>query len=72
MADPQTVYKATSNFLRTLADDLDQGKLNSEQARKVFEFFVEYSFSTIKPESDEDIIRFLALGWYIYTQLLKK
>lgn len=67
-------------FLRELADSIDSNKLQQDQLKSIGEFYMNYKMNdeifnnTTSEENnfeDMDIIRFLTMGWYIYTQLLK-
>jgi hypothetical protein len=76
----EDVYLAL--FLRDLADSIDSKKLQQEELKCVGEFYMNYKMNEeISKESksneesnfdDMDIIRFLTMGWYIYTQLINK
>jgi len=58
-------------FLRDLANSLEENKLNNTQLLQISEFFMSFSFKKDQGEySSEELIKFLSLGWYIYTHLL--
>lgn len=69
-------------FLRELADSIESKKLQQEQLKCIGEFYMNYkmseeifdnSESTDENDYDEmDIVKFLTMGWYIYTQLINK
>lgn len=69
------------SFLRGLADSIDSKKLKQEELKCIGEFYMNYKmneeiFSESKSNEennfdDMDIIRFLTMGWYIYTHLIK-
>jgi hypothetical protein len=69
--------KILSPFLRKLADDLDNGKLSAEQKQKLGEFYMSWLLqqSEENPEEDNDedydALKFLTMGWYVYTQILE-
>jgi hypothetical protein len=69
--------KILSPFLRKLADDLDSGKLSAEQKQKLGEFYMSWLLqqSEENPEEDNDedydALKFLTMGWYVYTQILE-
>lgn len=63
-----------TNFMRKLADDLENGKLSAKQEQKIGEFYMSwFFFSETQDEeiSDQDFLKFLTLGWYIYRQIPK-
>lgn len=68
------------NFLRSLADDFENDQLDIHQQKLVSDFYMKYQFeqsSSLQSESadkssPQDMMRFLSLGWYIYTQLIPK
>ena len=69
-------------FLRNLADSIERRQLAPRQIQSVGEFFMNYQFQeqavrdqdTSSPPprqfSQEELIKFLVLGWYIYCILL--
>ena len=77
--------KILSPFLRKLADDLDEEKLSAEQRQRIGEFYMSWLFkdsershetesepdSEIDSEPDYDALKFLTMGWYVYTQILE-
>lgn len=55
-------------FLRELANKIEGGVLNSENLERIGKFFMEYKYrNKIVENSDDELINFLVLGWYIYT-----
>ena len=73
-----------SLFLRNLADSIDNKDIYPQQLKIVGEFFMLYSLKDNTkgmdnlpedniPEdfSDKEALKFITLGWYIYTQILK-
>lgn len=69
-------------FLRTLANDMEESKLSNKQIQRVGEFYMTYEFQEqayrdgqeddIASDTDEqDIVKFVSLGWYVYNRLLK-
>jgi hypothetical protein len=76
-----TQNKILPEFLRSLAFDIENDKLNNSQLRSIGEFYVSYLFNEdndyeelpITDEediSDKDFKKFLALGWYIYNKIV--
>ena len=65
-----------ANFLRELADSLEQNKLHPEQVQKIGEFYMFYKFmDTIDTEpngeiSNKEFMKFITLGWYVYKMIL--
>lgn len=69
-------------FLRELADDMEQQQLDPKQLQRVGEFYMSYEFQEQarrdgqedEPplgQDDEDVIKFVSLGWYVYNRLLR-
>ena len=55
-------------FLHELADKIEGELLNSENLERIGKFFMEYKYrNKIVENSDDELINFLVLGWYIYT-----
>lgn len=71
-------------FLRNLADSIEQQELLPIQLKSIGEFFMSYQFQeqAIKDNdnsnsnnssrhfSQEELIKFIVLGWYIYCYIL--
>ena len=66
-------------FLRNLADRIENNELPPEQIQKIGKFFLTYSYeeelnSNIEMKDDfsqEEMVKFCSLGWYVYCVLLK-
>jgi hypothetical protein len=60
-------------FLRNLADSVENNTITSEQSQKVGEFFMSFKMSQEQDKDCEpmDVIKFITMGWYIYSNLLK-
>jgi hypothetical protein len=63
-------------FLRNLANNLENGKLSSEQTLNIGEFYISYQFQNQLKENTEEfnetnIKKYLFIGWYIYCMILK-
>jgi len=68
--------KQLITFLRNLANNLENGKLSSEQTLNIGEFYISYQFQNQLKENTEEfnetnIKKYLFLGWYIYCMILK-
>jgi hypothetical protein len=74
--------KELNLFLNELTDSIKNDALSAEQLQHISEFYISYKLSqnitksTISKESDDiediDVIKFITLGWYIYTFLLNQ
>lgn len=63
-------------FLRELAVSIEKGKIEDTNKQLVGEFYMKYKFSTSNKKlfedmDEDDIQRFLFLGWFIYCVILK-
>jgi hypothetical protein len=70
-------------FLRELANAVESDQLNSSQLENIGDFFMSYQFQeqarrdsdeTIPPVvqySNAELVKFVALGWYVYQILLR-
>jgi hypothetical protein len=66
-------------FLRELADSIEYKKLQQDQLKYIGEFYMSYKFrekqnrkkdeDEEEEEEEEDIVKFLTLGWWMYTQM---
>ena len=68
-------------FLRELADLIESKQLQPDQLKCIGEFYISYKMNEHLNERDDncnndfeemDIIKFLTLGWFFYTQLINK
>jgi|694.fasta_scaffold37995_3 hypothetical protein len=60
------------SFLQNLIITVEQDKLSNKQYQTIFEFYTCYKFKERKNDlifSSEDYLKFLTLGWYIYSQM---
>jgi hypothetical protein len=71
--DDKLVY-----FLRELSNSIESKQLEADQLKCVGEFYMSYKFNEQKNGrlenydndfEDMDIIKFLTLGWFFYTQM---
>ena len=65
-----------SFFLKNLANSIDKNELDNEQLKSISEFYIRSKFeSTLKDRkeefSEDDMKKFLTLGWHIYVNVLK-
>ena len=65
------------NFLRNLANDIENNNIEDENLLKISQFMMNFQFQNQQDEqsddySRDDMVKFLSLGWYIYTQLLNQ
>lgn len=68
-------------FLRKLADEIEQKKLDTTQLKKIGEFVMSYQFQEqVKLDNEnketddidsEELMKFIVFGWYVYNVLLK-
>ena len=64
------------SFLRNLSDSIEKEELLPEQVQKIGEFYMSYEKEIYdsgdnSTEDSMDVVKFLTLGWYMYTHLLK-
>jgi hypothetical protein len=78
MADISKVDLQLVPFLRNLADSIEKKELLPDQLQKIGEFYMSYKLSTNEHSEDSedsedsvDVVKFLTLGWYMYTHILK-
>lgn len=62
--------KELPQFLRNIADQVENNTIKEDELRKLSEFYMSYLFSDKIPSTPEkDYMKFLILGWYIYNQI---
>jgi hypothetical protein len=75
MADISKVDLQLVPFLRNLADSIEKKELLPDQLQKIGEFYMSYKLGTNEDSEDSedsiDVVKFLTLGWYMYTHILK-
>uniref|UniRef100_A0A6C0D1D3 Uncharacterized protein n=1 Tax=viral metagenome TaxID=1070528 RepID=A0A6C0D1D3_9ZZZZ len=62
------------NFLKNIITDIETQKLSDDELKIVSEFYMRYKFNSESIDnttSNEDFIKFLALGWYVYSYIEK-
>lgn len=77
--EKNTPDKILVPFLRKLADDLNTEKLSSIQMQRLGEFYMSWLLNSdlennnkdSQTEEDYDMLKFLTMGWYVYTQILE-
>ncbi len=63
-------------FLKSLTKSLEKNELDDTKISRISEFFMSYNFqdqtTTDEDEEfqDEELVKFLSLGWYVYTHLI--
>ena len=60
-------------FLKNLTQSVEKDELNQQQLQRVSEFFMSYQLREhIEDEefNNEDTMKFLTLGWYVYKVIL--
>jgi len=68
MSDEHT--QCLAQFLRDTADKVDNGAITETQSQLLYEFQRTYLFSGLLEQQEFDeknLLKFLVLGWYIYT-----
>jgi hypothetical protein len=69
-------------FLRNLADSIDNKSLSARQLHSIGEFYMSYQFQKEAAQSGDteaptidfskkDMLKFLVLGWWVYSHLQK-
>lgn len=59
-------------FFRNMADSIEKKQLTEKQMSFIGEFYMSYHFQNeLENIKEEDFIKFLVMGWYIYTMILK-
>ena len=76
MADISKVDLQLVPFLRNLADSIEKKELLPDQLQKIGEFYMSYEKEIYdsgdnSTEDSMDVVKFLTLGWYMYTHILK-
>ena len=77
-------YRQIVDFLRNLANELEQDKINQVKKTAINELYVicqlqdleqdqsNHSLSENTEFSNDDLLKFIMLGWYIYCCILRE
>ncbi len=72
MSVKQDETKKLSQYLRCLADEIDQGHVSNEDMRSVSEIRMRIEGSKSLDDLDEDTIKkYLFTGWWIHENVLR-
>ena len=69
--------KKLSDFLRDLADDIDNDVIDDKSLNSIGQFYMGYKLNKEIDETpnatldEKDLVKFLVLGWYIYRVILR-
>ena len=63
--------KKLTSFLRDIATLIEKNEIDKKQLQSVGEFYISWKYQevnkdSVSKDSDEDMIKFLVLGWYLY------
>lgn len=58
-------------FLKKLADEMQNKTLTLDEERLISEFYLTFQYLQTPTPADETL-KYLAMGWYIYSQKTKK
>lgn len=69
-----------SQFFKNLSEEVENNKLTSLQVEKLSKFMIDYKFEEELEKDEEiktqfsyrDLLKFIALGWYIHIHILKE
>ena len=64
-------------FLENIISDIKSNNISQDHMQQVTELFLNLKMEnkiedTVESYSDKEFIKFLSLGWYVYTEYLKK
>lgn len=64
-------------FLENIINDIKSNNISQDHMQQVTELFLNLKMEnkiedTVESYSDKEFIKFLSLGWYVYTEYLKK
>jgi len=54
-------------FLSDLSDSIKDGKIDKEEILLLCEFYYKFKFSKEKHHSEKDLVKYLSLGYYMYS-----
>lgn len=63
--------KELVKFLRELSNSIENNDIEDKKLVEISKFFMKFKFDDGEYERDE-MVKYMSLGWYIYTYILKK
>ena len=63
--------KELVKFLRELSNSIENNDIEDKKLLEISKFFMKFKFDDGEYERDE-MVKYMSLGWYIYTYILKK
>ena len=67
--------KELVKFLRELSNSIENNDIKDEKLLEISKFFMKFKFDEngVYGEYEKDeMVKYMSLGWYIYTYILKK
>lgn len=61
-----------TRFLRRLATAIEKGEISGEELTQVGEFYVGYKYAENGKVEENEFLKFLIMGWYVYEMLKEK
>ena len=61
--------KVLSSFLRSVADRLEKNQVPAQKLEILTDFFVNYMSEPTTDKVEVDMVKYLAMGWYVYSNI---
>lgn len=58
-----------AGFMRSVADNLEKGQIPPEKLETIADFFITYTTDPPQDRVETDMIKYLTMGWYVYSQI---
>jgi hypothetical protein len=67
--DENETTNLIAGFMRSVADNLEKGKIPPEKLETIADFFVTYTSDPPQDRVENDMIKYLTMGWYVYNTI---
>ena len=67
--DENKTTNLIAGFMRSVADNLEKGQIPPEKLETIADFFVTYTSEPTQDQIENDMIKYLTMGWYVYSNI---
>ena len=64
--------KELVKFLRELINSIENNDIEDNKLLEISKFLIKFKFYENGKYEEDEMVKYMSLGWYIYTYLLKK
>jgi len=64
--------KELVKFLRELINSIENNDIKDNKLMEISKFLIKFKYEEDGKYEEDEMVKYMSLGWYIYTYLLKK